>query len=89
MLPTISPACYLEVETPCTLARKEFQVATINEPLPVWFQDSDDSQLATIHYQLFVLNTKGKHCSILTSNGKLSVILSENKGKLFLIHSTL
>ena len=82
----ISPACYLDVEKACTLARKEFKIATVNEPLPVWFQDSDDSPLATIDYQLFLFSLKkGKHCSILTSNGKSSVILSEGKGKLFLV----
>ena len=82
----IPPACYLDVETACTLARKEFKIATVNETLPVWFQDSDDSPLATIDYQLFLFSLKkGKHCSILTSNDKWSVILSEGKGKLFLI----
>ena len=27
----ISPACYLDVETACTLARKECKIATVNE----------------------------------------------------------
>ena len=49
-----------------------------------WFTISNNS-LSTFS----VLIKKGKHCSILTSNGKLSVILSESKGKLFLSHSTL
>lgn len=58
----ISPACHLDVETACTPAWKEFKIATVNEPLPVWFQDSDDSPLATIDYQLFLFSLKkGNH----------------------------
>ena len=82
----LSPGCYLDVETACTLAQNESKVATINEPLPFWFHDSGDSPLATIDYQFFLFSLKeGKHCSILTSNCKSSVILSEGKGKRFLV----
>ena len=64
----ISPACYKHLAHSLGKSLKLIQ----------FLQDSDDSPLATTDYQLFLFSfKKGKHCSILTSNGKSSVIVSE------------
>lgn len=62
-------------------------MARISEPLPVWFDsDFEDTPLATIEYQLFLFSlNEGKNCTILTFNGKSSVILSEGAGKHLLL----
>lgn len=55
--------------------------------MPVWFNsDFDSAPLATTEYQLllFFLN-EGRKCTILTSNGKSSAILSEGTGKLLVL----
>lgn len=79
--------CLLDVETACSLAESELKVARICEPLPVWFNsDFECAPLATIEYQLFLFSlNEGRNCTILTSNGKSSVILSKGTGKLLLV----
>ena len=84
---SLKSPCYLDVETACSLAESELKVARISEPLPVWFNsDFEDAPLATVEYQLLLFSlNEGRKCTILTSNGKSSVILSEGMGKLLLI----
>ncbi len=85
-VPCKSP-CFLDVESACSLDQSELKVKRVCEPLPVWFNsDFDSAPLATIEYQLLLFSlSEGRKCTILTSSGKSSAILSEGTGKLLVL----